>query len=141
MTEEGRVSPTEAARVAVPKMAEAEKKGTNKEGSLAAETATATAVETEAVEKEKEASLAAETDAVEKEVEVRTVEEGEGHDIANVLADTEAVEKKGDKSVEAGTVEEGEEVESVDSASLVTKKMTVTMDHRASLKKMQFHLF
>jgi hypothetical protein len=75
MTEEGRVLPTEAATVAVPEMVEAEKEGTDKEGSLA--------VETEAVEKEKEASLAVETDAVEKEVEAGTVEEGEGHDIAN----------------------------------------------------------
>ncbi len=118
MTEEGRVLPTEAATVAVPETAEAEKEGTDKEGSLAAETAAATVVETEAVEKEKEASLAAETDAVEKEVEAGTVEEGEGHDIANVLVETESVDKEGDEFVEAGTVKEGEEEESVEEASL-----------------------
>ncbi len=65
VTKEGRVSvaptmPTEAVAVAVPETAEAEK-----EGSLAV----GTAAETEAVEKEKERSLASETDAVENEVD------------------------------------------------------------------------
>jgi hypothetical protein len=115
MTEEGRVLPTEAATVAVLETAEAEKEWTHKEwtdkeGSLVVEMApvAATAVETEAVEKDKETSLAAEMDAVENEVEAGTVEEGEGHDVADdVSADTEAVEKEGDESIEAGTVEEG----------------------------------
>jgi hypothetical protein len=122
VTEEGRVLPTEAATVSVPEMAEAEKEGTDKEGSLAAETAAATAAETDAVEKEKEASLASETDAVEKEVEAGTVEEGEGHDIAYVSAETESVDKEGEELVEAGTVEEGGEEESVEEASLGDKE-------------------
>jgi hypothetical protein len=123
VTEEGRASiaPTiaaAAATVAVPEMAEAEKEGTDKEGSLVVDMAAATAAEMESVEKEKEASLAAEMDAVEKEVEAGTVEEGEGHDVANVLAETESVDKEGDESVEAGTLEEGEEEESAEEASL-----------------------
>jgi hypothetical protein len=47
-----------------------------------------------------------------------TVEDGEGHDVANVSAETDTLEEEGDDSIEAGTVEEGGEEESVDSASL-----------------------
>jgi hypothetical protein len=46
------------------------------------------------------------------------MEEGEGHDRADVLAETDALEEEGDESDGAGTVEEGEEEESKEEASL-----------------------
>jgi hypothetical protein len=46
------------------------------------------------------------------------MEEGEGHDRANVSAETDALEEEGDESDGAGTVEEGEEEESKGEASL-----------------------
>ena len=74
-TEEGRVLPTEAATVAGPETAAAEKEAVEKEGSLVApETAEAEkegslAAVSEVVENEKERSLASETLVVDKEVD------------------------------------------------------------------------
>jgi hypothetical protein len=143
VSEEGRVSvaptmPTEAATVAVPETAVAEKEGSlaapgtaeaEKEGSLAApetaeaemedslaaetETAVETAAETKAVEK---------TDALEKEgnaaVEAGTVEEVEGHEAETEAGTVEEVEGH-EAETEAGTVEEVEEEESVEEAGTV----------------------
>ena len=73
-TEEGRVLPTEAATVAVPETAAAEKEAVVKEGSIVApETAEAEkerslAAVSEVVENEKERSLASETVVVDKAV-------------------------------------------------------------------------